>query len=93
MTATSSPRQDLTYFLAAPALASIAVAGLYALRPWPTAAPGQAEALGLALTTVYLLLGAVGAMLSSRVGCPSAPEIGNLSAWMRITSWSLAAGL
>lgn len=93
MVSKTAARRDLTYFLLGPALATFAIAGLFHLHPWPTAAPGQADAFGWGLTGGYLAVGATGALLASRVGCPSAPELKDRAGWRRTFAWGLSAGL
>src|ERR1700683_1325430 len=89
----SATRRDLTYFMLGPGLLTFGVAALYHLAPWPTPTSGQAANFGWGLTAGYLAVGAVGAALASHVGCPSAPNIVDRRAWLRILLWSLAAGL
>jgi hypothetical protein len=54
---------------------------------------GQAAFLGWAPTLGLLAVGALGAALSSRIGSPSAPSLGDESAWRRVLLWGLGAGL
>ena len=89
----TATRSDLTYFILGPGLLTLGVAALYHLAPWPTPISGQAANFGLGLTAGYLAVGAVGAALSSHVGCPPAPNVGDRRAWLRILLWSLAAGI
>jgi hypothetical protein len=86
-------RQDLTYFVAGPALATLGVAGLFSLHPWPTLpGSGQAQALGWLPTLAFLAVGAVGVFLSSRIGCPPAPPLTDRAGWRRVLVWGLGAG-
>jgi hypothetical protein len=89
----SAAKRDFAYFLMGPALISLAIAALFHLRPWPTALPSQAAALGWGFTAAYLAAGALGAFLSTKVGCPAAPQLDDRSRWRRVVLWSLAAGL
>ncbi len=93
MTSGSVARRDLVYFLIGPGLATVAVAGLFHLRPWPTALPSQAQALGWGFTVALLAAGTLGAFLSTPVGCPPAPPLADRSRWWAIVIWSLGAGL
>jgi hypothetical protein len=87
-------RRDLTYFLAGPVLAALAVAALFQLHPWPTLPrSGQAQALGWGATAIYLAVGALGVALASRVGCPPAPPLAARGRWLKLSLWSLGAGL
>jgi hypothetical protein len=89
----STARYDLAVFGLGPALLSLGVAALYHLAPWPTPVRQQAANFGWGVTAAYLAVGAVGAALSSKAGCPAAPALGDRRAWLRLLLWSLAAGL
>jgi hypothetical protein len=93
MSETSAPRRDLTYFLLGPAPASLLVAGLFHVAPWPTPLAAQAQTFAWPVTLGYLAVGALGAFLSSRVGCASAPRLADWRAWGKLLIWSLGAGL
>ncbi|HEY2049941.1 MAG TPA: hypothetical protein VGH03_11390 [Caulobacteraceae bacterium] len=89
----STSRRDLILFLAGPGVIALAVAALFQVVAWPTLPrTGQAQALGLGATAICIGLGAIGAMLSTGVGCPTAPRLGDWSRWRRIVAWGLGGG-
>jgi hypothetical protein len=93
MTSGSVAGRDLRYFLLGPALATLAVAALFHLHPWPTALPSQAAALGWGFTLATLAAGALGAFLSTSVGCTPAPATIDRAEWRGVVIWSLGVGL
>jgi hypothetical protein len=77
-------RRDPAYFIAGPALLTIVVSALFAVRPWPVPIPSQGALLQPVTVTVLLLAGLLGVILSSRAGYPSAPPASNGRAWGEI---------
>jgi hypothetical protein len=86
-------RRDLVYFLLGPAVVAIAAAALFHLAPWPVFSTIQAGNFHWATTLGFLAVGALGAALSSRIGTPSAPQLGDGAGWRRLLLWGLGAGL
>jgi hypothetical protein len=87
-------RRDLAYFVFGAVPIALAATLLFQLAPWPTLpVSGQAALLGWGPTLGFLALGALGAALSSRIGAPSAPRLGDSEGWRRMLLWGLGAGL
>ena len=88
-----SPVRDLVLYICGPALAMIAIAAWFAVRPWPVPFAPQAQEFGLAPVATSLALGSLGVWLSSRVGLPSAPPLTDGRRWIWLVLASAALGL
>ena len=87
-----SPVRDLVLFVCGPALIAVAIAVLFAVKPWPVPVPAQAQEFTFAPVATSLMLGALGVWLSSRVGLPSAPALTDARRWGWIVLTSAGLG-
>jgi hypothetical protein len=87
-----APRRDAAYFALGPGLATLICATLWRIHPWPVPIPAQAAIFDWRLLVPSLALGLLGVWLSSRIGCPSAPPLGDWRRWAQIVLWSGAIG-
>jgi hypothetical protein len=89
----SSPRRDLLQFIFGPALVTVAITAWFAVRPWPVPVPGQAQEFTLPPVATSLALATLGVWLSSRVGLPSAPALGDGRRWSWLLLTSVLLGV
>lgn len=85
--------RDVAWFLAGPALVTVAVAIGFQLSPWPVPIASQAQILQPVPVALILLAGCIGVSLSSRAGLPSAPSVTDAPAWRRLSVGAVGAGL
>jgi hypothetical protein len=73
----------------------IAIAALFAARPWPVPVAQQVQEFAPAPMATSLLVGALGVWLSSRAGLPSAPSLTDARrwAWLVLASAGLALAI
>ena len=88
-----SPVRDLVLFSCGPALVAVAIAAVFAMRPWTVPYAPQVQEFGAAPLATSLLIGAVGVWLSSRGGLPSAPALTDARRWTWLVLASAALGL
>jgi hypothetical protein len=84
--------RDAAYFLLGPGVLTLLCAALWQVHPWPVPLPAQAAVLGWSFLLPCLALGLLGVWLSSRIGCPSAPRLGDGRRWAGIVLASAAVG-
>ena len=86
-------RRNALYFVAGPALITLAAVAAFYFQPWPVPIPSQAQLLQPAPVAVILLLGMIGVALSERAGFPSVPDLRDTGAWRRLLFVSGGAGI
>ena len=89
----SNARRDIAYFLAGPGLITFAAAAAFQLWPWPVPIASQAQIFQPVPVALILVLGCVGAGLSSRTGLASAPDICDCKTWAPLLLATLGAGV
>jgi hypothetical protein len=89
----SSWRRDAAYFVAGPAVLTVACAAAFHLRPWAVPVASPTTIFAPAPLLVILAAGVVGAALSSRAGYPSVPAIGDLKGWARLLPPTIGSGV
>jgi hypothetical protein len=89
----SSPVRDLVLYICGPAVVMIAIAALFAVRPWAVPYAPQVQQFTLVPLTMSVGLGALGVWLSSRVGLPSAPSLTDGRRWMWLVLAAVGLGL
>ena len=88
-----SPTRDIILYVCGPALVLIAIAALFAARPWPIPVARQAETFTLIPLATTLAVGALGVWLSSRAGLPSAPALSDARRWGWLVMASTGLGV
>jgi len=91
--APSLARRNAVYFVAGPALVTLAAIAAFQLHPWPVPIPSQAQLLQPLPVAVILMLGLIGVALSNHAGLPSAPDVRDTAAWCRLLLVSGGAGI
>jgi len=94
MAATSSlTKRNVLYFVAGPALLTMAAVAAFQAQHWPVPIPSQAQLFQPVAVAVILVLGVIGVALSSRAGLPSALEASDAAGWRRLLFVSGGAGV
>lgn len=89
----SASRRDAVYFLLGPAVVAVLAATLFHVHPWPVSLRAQAQNFDWPITLWWIAVGLAGVAVSSRIGCPPAPERGDTAGWRRVVAWGLGIGL
>jgi hypothetical protein len=86
-------RRELGLFALLAAMPALAIAAVFHMHPWPTPMAQQAALFGWGLTGLYLVLGAIGVLLSPWTVAPQTPGLRDGRRWGALALWSLGVGV